>query len=118
MAMEDGINLDLTGMSEDDLLVLKDELDGEITAIRIQIEGAKVKAADGEYSDRTWWFKANAALKIKGRQSQQIQNTLGRLRREKNRELEKCFVDVARTQLSQAQFEEIMDEAKATQEAK
>lgn len=108
--------LDLEDICEDELIEMKEEVDQDITSIKIQIDEAKDKVIDGEYADRDWWLRVNGALRIKGRQSQQIQNAIGRVKRERKEkeqlQLERRFMNIARQELSYEVFNKILDQAK------
>jgi len=103
----------LQEMSDSELLDLKFKIDGEIENIRDQIDRAKADAATGEYSDRNWYWSAVRAKKIKGRQSQQIQNEMSRRKSERANDLPNIFIDVAKEQLSNELFTEILQRAQA-----
>ena len=103
------IILDLEGKTEEELHDMKTEVETAITSMKLQIAEAK---AAGEYADRDWWRRVNAALKIKGRQAQQLQNAIGKLnraRKERNtqRPLSSFFMSVAKEKLSYELYEEI-----------
>ena len=103
------IILDLKGKTEEELHDMKTEIETAITSMKLQIEQAK---AAGEYADRDWWRRIHAALKIKGRQAQQLQNAVGKLnraRKERNAQkpLSAFFMEVARDKLSYELYEEI-----------
>lgn len=117
MSPDNKIRLNLEGESEQELLDLKSDIDLDITTIRIQLSDAKAKVVtDGSYSDPEWWRKANAALKIKGRQSQQIQNELSLMRRKKQeikaQQFERRFIDIAKKELSEEVFQKILNQAR------
>ena len=81
-----------------------DEMLFEINDIKHQIAQAKADViVNGVYSDPVWFAKANAALKHKQRQHQQILIELGKANREIKRNyqkrLERAFVDIAREHL-------------------
>lgn len=106
------ILLDLEGLTERDLLDLKTEIDAEITSIKMQLENARAeKISTGKYADSTWWIKANNALRIKGRQSQQIQTELGSIKSSKRKRVNDRFVEIAKQTLSNEEFVEILKQA-------
>jgi len=115
MPTNESIYLSLDGLTEAELLDLKEETDLAIASIKIQIEDAKAKAGDGEYSNRDWWRRVNNARRIKGLQSQQIQHALRRLRQEKKantqRDLSIRFMDIARRDLDPERFHQILNKA-------
>jgi hypothetical protein len=109
------IKLDLEGLTEEQLLEKKLDIDTEIGSIKSQIEQARIEAAeDGRYADRDWWQRANAAMKIKGNQSQQVQIRLRVMKRERHEKLmwERHFVLIAKRRLSEELFDEIHAKAK------
>jgi ribosomal protein L20 len=88
----------------------------EIADIKTQIANAKsTAAATGEYSDRVWFNKAHTALRLKGREHQELQLEFGRRRKEERRTysvtLGRIFIGVARAQLDYETFMSIMDKA-------
>ncbi len=57
----------------------------KIASIQGQIDNAKHLAmSSDQYSDRIWWRKVNAALKINKAARQHVQDLRGRLRREES----------------------------------
>jgi hypothetical protein len=108
-------------MSKEKLLDDIDTIVGEIDQIRTQLSFAKSNAAaHKEYSNPDWFNNAQAALRIKGRQHQKMQNELGRLNKLEKQQyakrLEACFVKAARELLPHVKFIEIMDMAKLDSE--
>jgi len=115
MPTNESIYLSLDGLTETELLDLKEETDLALASIKIQIEDAKARAAEGSYSNRDWWRRVNNARRIKGLQSQQIQRALGKLRREKKAknqaDLSIRFMDIARRDLPPELFHQILNKA-------
>lgn len=94
------IALDLRGKNRGELLGLKLALDREISSIRTQIMRVRLEARKtGHHADAAWWSKVHQALRIKGRQSQQVQKELGRLRVTRQRSVESHFLDVVRERM-------------------
>lgn len=106
--------------SKDELLALKLKVDEDIASISLQIAEAKARAATtGDYSDRSWFLKANHAQRYYGQYSQRIQIELSRVKKEEkekniatNQTFERCFIEVARERLLDDFFSEIVEEAK------
>lgn len=106
--------VDLRGLSRKELLEKKLTLEAEITAIREKLERARVKSkTQGVFADTAWWLRTHQALRIKGRQSQQIQAALSKLREEDRTELQSRFMDVARAKLPADLFHSLLEQAKA-----
>lgn len=111
----DVYQVDLSDMSRDELISLKNQLDSELDDIKLQIKSAESRAAaTGVYADRDWFYSAIAARKKKGRQVQRIQQELGKRKRERGESLRspyEFFVDIARARIDDDLFEEMMTEA-------
>lgn len=106
-----GFLLDLSGKSRDELMEMKLEIDCEIDSIKTQLESAKVtKAVYGTYADPAWFRKATSALRIKGRQSQQIQMFLKKMKGERAIAFEKLFIEVAQDVLDKEMYLRLIDE--------
>ncbi len=72
---------DMISVQDSELLDLKIVIDNDIAYISATITEAKAKTiSEGEYSDREWFRRATIAKKIKGGQSQMIQNELRKRR--------------------------------------
>lgn len=110
-------DLSMDGLSRDELVDLKNDLESDMDGIRMQLEDAKTDLiTEGKYADRDWYVRANRALKIKGRHCQRIQQRLGKLKANKPqvlRPLAECFMDVARETLDTGLFQEILEDARA-----
>lgn len=107
------IELDLRSKSRDDLLKLKCQYEAEIASIRTQIDRARIEARERKvFASLTWWQKAHHALRIKGRQCQQVQNALGRLRQQRESKLEATFMRAAKQHLPPEQFDQILAAAR------
>lgn len=90
--------LNLDGLSERELLNLKQLTESEILDIERQINAAKNRADEGELADRDWWRRVNSALSIKKRQVRQIQSELeSKFRRAHS--FERRFVELAEREL-------------------
>lgn len=99
-------------MEREKLLQKRLKLQGEIIAIREQVETAKTESIyTGRYADRLWWQRAHTALRAKGRQICHINTLLGSMKHERHQKLEFAFIDVAREKLPDDEFNEILKEA-------
>jgi hypothetical protein len=107
---------DFTKLDRVELLERKQKLDSEIADIKQQLEQARlVKHLTGQYADRDWYIRANAALRHKGQESQAIQIALSRLKTQKKERpdtLEGRFVEIARQKLADEVFTDILSEAR------
>jgi hypothetical protein len=93
---------------------MKLRLETEIVSIRNQLNRAMNEARrTGRFADGSWWVKSNHALRVKGRQCQQIQNALHDRRQSARQGLESKFVTIARQELSEEVFQRILEKAKA-----
>jgi hypothetical protein len=102
------------GKSHAELLQLKLQLEGELATIRRQLDHAKAEArASGKFANPSWWAKAHQALRRKGRQCQQVQMELGRLRKARIRSVEGHFLDVCRERMGgDPNFKSFLETAK------
>lgn len=92
---------------------MKVEVEADIDRMRGQIEDARRKAGrEGIFADPVWFRNVNTALRIKGRQAQQIQAQLSALRSARGLLLPQTFMSVAREKLPPEQFQAVYDEAK------
>lgn len=94
----------------------------KIASLKSQIDTAKAKAATcGDYSDREWFNRINYALRMTGKEHQQVIREIGErnklVRREQGSRVEKKFIEVARRRLDGELFSSIMEEARDVQEA-
>lgn len=111
--MAESVALEVQGKSQEELLQLKLQLEGELATIRKQLDRARVEArASGKYANPAWWAKANQALRRKGRQCQQVQMELHRLRIARIKSVEGHFLDVARARADSANFKVWLETAK------
>jgi len=107
------ISLDLRRKSRDELLDLKLRFETEIVSIRTQISRAKAEARSKKvFTAPEWWYKAHQALRIKGRQCQQVQLELSRARARRITSLEKAFLEAARERLDPELFSNLIEAAK------
>ena len=75
---------ELSGLTEEGLLELKELIDEDLLRIGNQLLRAKQEViTNGMYADTDWYRKATFAKKIKGQLSQKIQNELRKRRRER-----------------------------------
>jgi hypothetical protein len=103
-------------MSREALLPVLQELTEEMDSIRAQIEKAKAdRRTTGAYSDPDWFYRANTALRARGRLHQRIQMRLAQLKREEKADnvanahtVEREFVTAAKSILPRETFERIM----------
>jgi hypothetical protein len=92
--------LDLNGKSRDDLLKLKALLELEIGAMRTKIQQAQVRARQiGDYASPAWWGRVHQARRALGRQVQQVQLELGRLKTSRAKSVAEHFLDVCRERM-------------------
>lgn len=108
--------LDLSRLTRDQLIHTKLRIEAEASEIKGQLDEAKARViTDGTYADPTWFRRAQAALRAKGRACQAIQAQLSRLRRAEEAahptDLHRIFFAVARDQLSPEMFASIQREA-------
>ena len=115
------IDLADPGLTRQDLLNLKLEIEREKDSIQAQLNAAREKAAEtGAYADRSWWNRANYAKLCMGRNVQAIQHELGRRSREAKadgRAWRDHFFDVVQDRMGREIFMEYVEEAKARWEA-
>lgn len=105
--------LDVTGKSRDDLLKLKQLLELELGAMRTKIQQAQVRARQlGDYASPAWWARVHQAKRILGRQCQQVQHELGRLKQKRIRSVEEHFLNVCRERMDEANFKVYLETAK------
>lgn len=105
--------LDVTGKSRDDLLKLKQLLELELGAMRSKIQQAQVRARQlGDYASPAWWARIHQAKRILGRQCQQVQLELGRIKLKRVRSVEDHFLDVCRERMDEANFKAYLETAK------
>lgn len=105
--------LDLSGKSRDDLLKMKALLELEIGVMRTKIQEAQVRARQlGDYASPAWWARVHRARRILGRQVQQVQLELGRLKQKRARSVEDHFFDVCRERMDDANFKVYLETAK------
>jgi hypothetical protein len=105
--------LDLTGKSRDDLLKLKQLLELELGVMRSKIQQAQVRARQiGDYASPAWWARIHQARRILGRQCQQVQLELGRLKQKRARSVEDHFLEVCRERMDEANFKVYLETAK------
>jgi hypothetical protein len=112
---EDILMLDLEGISLEELQEMQEEVNRDLASIKLQITKAKSLAAvEGKYADRDWWVRVNQALKIKGRQSQQIQKAIGLANKKRKQEhqlrFERRFMEIAKQELEPEVFQRIMSQ--------
>jgi len=118
-SQRDWSKYNVESMGRDELLTLLQELAQEMDSIRAQIDDAKAEAAaNGVYSDRDWFRRANVALRARGRFHQRIQMRLSSLRRAERAEnarqtvehtpLETHFMRAAKEVLPRETYERIM----------
>ena len=116
----DDVN-DFPGMSREDLLKRKLEVEEQIQSIKAQIQAAKHKVKEfGEYSDRDWYQKVNGARRVYGRFLQAIQNELARRRDSGENDFEtrrvktlQAFINIAENRLDEGLFESLLEDARA-----
>lgn len=104
--------LNLKGKTRAELLEQKLQLELEISKIRTQLDRARDEARHtGKYADGRWWLKTHQALRIKGKQCQQIQAVLHALRQDSLRNLESRFVTLAKQELPEEVFRKLLEKA-------
>ena len=104
--------LDLSTMDKMQLLDLKAKIDKERGEIEGQLSAARRQyALTGTYSDPVWYRNAESALRIKGKQSQDVQNQLARLKFGRGKGIAEIFVDLARANLDRDCFANLIKEA-------
>lgn len=98
-----------------ELETLRDELDDACARIAHQIDMAKARSIEGDYSDPVWFQRTVHALRMKrklyNRTLQEISFLKKDQRRKYNSSTERFFVSVAKRRLDRELFTEIMDEA-------
>ncbi len=110
---ETSLALNLRGKSREELLRTKQQLETEITSIRTQLDRARRESREmGRFAKVLWWCKIHQALRIKGRQCQQIQFELGRLRTARQHSVEGHFLDVARERMDPEKFQTFLETAR------
>ncbi len=99
-------------------------LDEDIGSIKSQIEEAKTRRwSHGQYSDPSWWRRANDALHHKGRQRQAYQTALGQVNRrlralrndQANQDIRQLFMDAAKRLLPPETLQLLWDEVRREQ---
>ncbi len=110
---EPSLALDLRHKSREELLRTKSFLEAELSSIRTQLDRARADARKlGRFADLSWWGKVHQALRIKGRQCQQIQLELRRFRLAKQQSVESYFLEVARERMDPEVFQTFLETAK------
>lgn len=110
---ETSLALNLQGKSREELLRTKQLLETEITSIRTQLARARADSRErGRFANVLWWCKIHQALRIKGRQCQQIQLELGRMRAAHQHSVERHFLDIARERMDPLNFKVFLETAK------
>lgn len=95
----------------------------KLAVLKTQLEAAKVKArTTGDFSDSEWFNRTSHALRMTGREHQQVIREIGdrnkAARREQGNRLERKFVEIARSRLDGELFASLMDDAQsASQES-
>lgn len=103
----------------DETLCAKTRVDREIADLKSEVGQMKSRAfATGQYADPRHFRAAEAKLRVRQQQSQELQARLGRMREEMRREnvretrnQDRCFREVARKRLPPDIFQEIADAA-------
>ena len=113
------IIIDTDEMSLDELQNINDNMQMDIDMMQVEIDTAKAKrVATGEYSDIEWWRKINLALRLTRRNRQRLIRAITEKKKSQkqaeNKTFERTFIQLAKTTLEPATFQEIID---ATHEA-
>lgn len=109
----DDVNHETDDMTYSEVIDLKGEIEESIADIGRQLENARRRyQKTGNYADPEWYRKAHAAKTIKGRQCQRLQGVLSKKKREHMDTLMQVFMDVAREQLPDERFSELLRRAK------
>ncbi|MBF0184723.1 MAG: hypothetical protein HQM06_10100 [Magnetococcales bacterium] len=91
------------------------QLQSEITAIRDQIAANDLaRQANGERMDAQWYHRARTAIRFKREELAHLQEhyrTLPGSANERKEKLKECIIAVVRTDYSDEQWREVMDEA-------
>ena len=108
--------VDTDNLSIDGLRDLVYRMGEDIDSIEYQIESARVDArTNGNYADGQWYAKANYALRRKRKTVDFVKQIQGERRRNKNiamsNTLASVFVNVARDNLQDREFKDILREA-------
>lgn len=119
------VTYDLTTLDREQLLALKHDVHERLDSIKSQLYQAKAKVVtEGQYSDPTWYRRAEGAKRHLGRTMQLISQELRARRlaqaevsRSTNRTFSQLFVDAARETLNPDLFDELIDEAKSREAA-
>jgi len=107
--------INLEQFNNDELLRMKIELESEMDDIKSQLSRAEAKVhSEGLYADPVWYARAKSALRVKGRQCQQIQLMLRKNKKKKKTErpMAEHFIDICRDTLEENDFKDILEEAK------
>ncbi len=98
-----------------ELEAARDRLEDECSGIAHQIDMAKARAVDGEYSDPVWYRKAQHALRMKRKEYNATLRLVAELKRAQRRvehnSNERWFVKVAKRRLDEEVFASIWEEA-------
>jgi hypothetical protein len=97
---------------------IRQDLEGKLGRIKYQIDLAKARKEEtGERSDRNWFARAKAALRVNGAKHQQVLRDIKELKKVLySRNWEKHFVDIARDYLDNETFLSLIEEAKKREE--
>lgn len=104
--------------NSDQILEWKLEIEKDLGEIRLQIDTAKAKAINGDYSDPVWFANVHGAKKVQGLLSQMCQQRL-RVLKELKKELEETqsqdrlrwFVEIASQELPEKTFKTLLRKA-------
>lgn len=116
------VTYDLTTLSRDDLLALKVAIDEGLHGVRTQLEVARAQVRErGVYSDRSWYTKAQSALRhyqtasqrvqLALRQQRQADKAAGQERRLGQPTFPDCFYQVAQEHLPAPVFAALKEAA-------
>lgn len=117
MSIKQEFQNEIEGCDYEELLEIKLRIQSEASMVRAKIDDAKTRLHCGEgHADPEWFRRANAALKVKGWQDQEIARHMSAAKRKRNEAqnqiLERRFIAVARDVLSKDVFFEIMERAR------
>jgi hypothetical protein len=109
--------LDFKAMELSELILLQEHITEEHSHITDQINSAKAKASQGEFSDSQWFVKVRSAARSRGHTI----NTLSRLikerrkkeaidyKRENSMRWERAFIDIIREESTGKDFRRVCD---------
>ena len=116
-----GISIETNDMSLVEMLDVSEKLQKEIDRMNITILDAKSKhATGGEYANRQWWLRINAAIKVSRANKQRLVRAISEKRKQEkgsrqvklqkeNRTFERRFMQIAKVILSDKSFHQILN---------